>query len=935
MSSRPLVIVESPAKAKTIGQFLGNGYTVMASIGHVVDLPSSGLCVDVDKGFELTYEVTKKDVVRDLKAALAKSSELYLATDEDREGEAIAWHLKNQLRPKVPVKRMVFHEITKRAIQEAVDKSRDIDGGLVDAQEARRTLDRLYGYEVSPVLWRKVKTGLSAGRVQSPSIRLIVERERERMAFRSAAYWDVVATHPMSPQFESTLTAVGEKRVATGKDFDEKGMLKKADEFVALSEKTVRDLAARIAGQSFTVKSVDEKPSSSSPKPPFMTSTLQQEAGRKLNMSAQQVMRVAQGLYERGYITYMRTDSTNLSETAITAARAQIKELFGDEYLPPEPRTYVKKVRNAQEAHEAIRPAGEAFRTPEELSGELNATEMKLYDLVWKRTLACQMVNAVGFSVSVKLGVAEVEFSASGRTLTHKGYLRAYVESSDETDAEREDIEAVLPKLSVGDSVPVEKLEPKGHATSPPARYTEASLVKKLEELGIGRPSTYASIMGTLQAKYVWKKGNALIPGWTAFAVVALMEKHFHDLVDYRFTAKMEEDLDEIADGHQKKVPFLTDFYWGPKKKGGLHDQVNKNLSKIDAAEINSIPIGADPDGVDIVVKPGRYGPYLKRGEDTVSVPETLAPDEMTVHRALELLAAPKGDVPIGKDTVTGLNVYVKQGRFGPYVQLGEMSDDKKAEKPKTASLFKNMKVEEVDLKKALDLLSLPRTLGEKDGKPVTAHNGRYGPYVRWGDETRNLGVENEPKLLTLTLEEALAELSKPRQFRGRGQPKAPLKTFGADPVSGKEIVLKEGRFGMYVTDGETNATLRRGDGPEDMSPERAQELLAARREYLSSPEGQARMGRRAAKKAAKVAAKKVGKSANSEAAAPASKKVAKGAKVANQPPSPSAPKDGKVAKVGKAAQPKAKPPSAKPPGKPAKPVASKGSKTKGKRKSA
>ncbi len=907
--SRPLVIVESPAKAKTIGQFLGKDFTVMASIGHVVDLPSSGLCVDVDKDFELTYEVTKKDVVRDLKAALQKSSELYLATDEDREGEAIAWHLKQQLKPKVPVKRMVFHEITKRAIQEAVQNSRDINEGLVDAQEARRTLDRLYGYEVSPVLWRKVKTGLSAGRVQSPSIRLIVERERERMAFRSATYWDVIAGHPTQPAFESTLTGVAQKRVAVGKDFDEKGQLKKADEVVALTEADARGIAQRITGKSFTVKSVDEKPATSSPKPPFMTSTLQQEAGRKLNMSAQQVMRVAQGLYERGYITYMRTDSTNLSETAITAARAQIKELFGDEYLPPEPRTYVKKVRNAQEAHEAIRPAGEAFRTPEELSSELNATELKLYDLIWKRTLACQMVNAVGFSVSVKLTVDDVEFSASGRTLTHKGYLRAYVESSDEAGEEREDTEAALPKLAVGDTVPVEKLEPKGHTTSPPARYTEASLVKKLEELGIGRPSTYASIMGTLQAKYVWKKGTALIPSWTAFAVVALMEKHFDRLVDYEFTRKMEEDLDEIAGGQQQKVPFLNEFYWGPKKKGGLHEQVNKNLSKIDAAEINSIPIGVDPNGVEIVVKPGRYGPYLKRGEDTVSVPETLAPDEMTVEKALELLSAPKGDVPIGQDPVTGLNVYVKQGRFGPYVQLGEMSDDEKAEKPKTASLFKSMKVEDVKLDVALQLLSLPRTLGEKDGKPVTAHNGRYGPYVKWGDETRNLGVENEPKLLTLTLEEALAELAKPRQFRGRGQPKPPLKEFGPDPVSGKPIVLKEGRFGLYVTDGETNATLRRGDEPQDISPERAQELLAARREYLASPEGMARMGKRAAKKAAKDAAKKAAKDA-----AKAAKKAEKNGSPKNGPE--------KKAPAAKAEKPASK--KAAPAPKPAKKAAAK-----------
>jgi DNA topoisomerase-1 len=906
--SRPLVIVESPAKAKTIGQFLGNNYNVMASVGHVVDLPSSGLCVDVDHDFKLTYEVTKKDVLRDLKAALSKANELYLATDEDREGEAIAWHLKEQLKPRVPVKRMVFHEITKSAIAEAVDHSREIDPGLVDAQETRRTLDRLYGYEVSPVLWRKVKTGLSAGRVQSPSLRLIVERERERMKFRSASYWDIIAQHPTQPAFESTLSSLKGRKVAVGKDFDSKGKLD--GDAVAVDEAQARALAQTLSGKSFTVNSVEEKPARSSPKPPFMTSTMQQEGGRKLNMSAQQVMRIAQGLYERGYITYMRTDSTNLSETAVKAARAIISERWPD-CLPAEPRVYVKKVKNAQEAHEAIRPAGEVFRTPDELSGELNATELKLYDLIYKRTVACQMTDAVGYSVSVKMGVDEVEFSASGRTLTNKGFLQVYVEKSD--DGPDEDTEAALPKLAVGDTVPVGALEPKGHVTSPPARYTEASLVKKLEEHGIGRPSTYASIMGTLLAKYVWKKGNALIPGWAAFAVVNLMEKHFGELVDYKFTAKMEDDLDEIANGDQKKVPYLKEFYWGPNKKGGLHQQVSKNLDKIDAAEINSIIIGKDPEGAELVVKPGRYGPYLKRGEDTVSVPENLPPDEMTVEKAMQLLSAPKGDVPIGKDPQTGMNVYVKQGRFGPYVQLGELVDGQ--EKPKTASLFRSMLVEHVDLTKALELLSLPRTLGEKDGVPVTAHNGRYGPYVKCGEETRNLGIENEAKLLTLTLEEALAALAQPRQFRGRGQPKPPLKTFGPDPVSKKEIVLKEGRFGMYVTDGETNATLRRGETPEELSPERAQELLAARREYMESPEGQARAGKRAAKKAAAKAAKaKTPKAAKTDEAKPAkAPKAAKAAKPPKEPPEPKAARSaGKAKKSAKAAPAAKKKPKGK-----------------------
>ncbi|MHB8873234.1 MAG: type I DNA topoisomerase [Myxococcaceae bacterium] len=848
---KPLVIVESPAKAKTIGQFLGSDYKVLASVGHVVDLPSSGLCVDVDNDFKLTYEVTKKDVVKELKEALKGASHLYLATDEDREGEAIAWHVQEQLKPRVPVRRMVFHEITKRAIKEALESPREVDMGLVDAQEARRTLDRLYGYEVSPVLWRKVKTGLSAGRVQSPAIRLIVQRERERMAFRSVTYWDITATHPMSPAFESTLTQLAGARVATGKDFDEQGKL--TSNATRLDEAAAKGLAERLAGRSFTVRSQDKKPYRSSPKPPFMTSTLQQEGGRKLHMSAQQVMRVAQGLYERGYITYMRTDSTTLSQTAVDAARAQVKQLFGEQFLPEAPRQYAKKVKNAQEAHEAVRPAGEAFRTPEELAGELSGGELKLYELIWKRTLACQMADAEGESVSLKLDAVtssdeRCEFSASGRTILFRGYLRAYVESTDDSEAPLDDQESPLPVLNEGAEVPVASLESKGHTTSPPARYTEASLVKKLEELGIGRPSTYASIMGTLQAKYVWKKGQALIPNWDAFAVVALMEKHFDELVDLAFTAQMEDDLDEIAGGERERVSFLKEFYFGDRKHKGLKKQVTENIEKIDAAAINSIPIGKDPNGVDIIVKPGRYGPYIKRGEDTVSVPESLAPDEVTVEKALQLLAAPKGDTPIGEDPATSLPVFVKQGRFGPYVQLGVVKDD--GPKPKTQSLFRTMKPEEVTLAQALQLLTLPRTLGvAPDGEPVVAHNGKFGPYLVKGKDSRNLGVENEPKLLTMTLDEALEIFKQPKQFRGRGQPKPPLATFGKDPVSGKEIVLKEGRFGLYLTDGETNASLRRGEEPSELNPERAVEMLAQRREYMASPEGQAKAAQRAAKK--------------------------------------------------------------------------------------
>jgi DNA topoisomerase-1 len=890
--AKPLVIVESPAKAKTIGQFLGSDYKVMASVGHVVDLPSSGLCVDVENDFKLTYEVTKKDVVRDLKDALKGASELYLATDEDREGEAIAWHLQEQLKPKVPTRRMVFHEITKKAIQAAVSNSREINMGLVDAQETRRTLDRLYGYEVSPVLWRKVKTGLSAGRVQSPTIRLIVERERERMRFHTVTYWDLSAQHTTTPGFESGLFTVGGQRVASGKDFDENGKLENANAVWA-DEARAKALQAGLEGQTFTVKSLETRPYRSTPKAPFMTSTLQQEGGRKLNMSAQQVMRLAQGLYEGGYITYMRTDSTNLSETAITAARAQITQLFGERYLSPEPRQYNRKVKNAQEAHEAIRPAGEAFRTPDELATELNASQLKLYDLIWKRTLACQMADSEGESLSVKISASTkageaVEFSASGRTISFHGFLKAYVESSDE--ATSDDQETALPPLKEGQVLPVSLLEAKGHVTSPPARYTEASLVKKLEELGIGRPSTYASIMGTLQAKYVWKKGQALIPNWEAFAVVALMEKHFVDLVDLEFTAELEKDLDTIASGEREKVNFLKEFYFGDKKHRGLKKQVTQNIEDIDAAAINSIHIGEDPNGVEIVVKPGRFGPYIKRGEDTVGLPETLPPDEVTVEKAMAMFAAPKGDVPIGVDEATKLNVYVKQGRFGPYVQLGEVTDDSK---PKTASLFKTMKPEEVTLPVALQLLTLPRLVGvTAEGEEITASNGRFGPYVTKAKpgaknnekDSRNLGVEAEAKLLTLTMEEALEIFKQPKQFRGRGAPKPPLASW-PNPAGGPDIVLKEGRFGLYVTDGETNASLRKGDEPGDLNAERVVELLVQRREYMASPEGQERAARRGAKKAKKAKAPKA--KAAKAVAVPEAEKPAKKASPAKKAAAP------------------------------------------------
>ncbi|MBL8915152.1 MAG: type I DNA topoisomerase [Archangium sp.] len=934
MASKPLVIVESPAKAKTIGQFLGSDFTVMASVGHVVDLPSgSNLAVDVDNDFKLTYEVTKPEVIRDLKGALKGASELYLATDEDREGEAIAWHLREQLKPKVPVKRMVFHEITKKAIAEAVEKSRQIDMGLVEAQEARRTLDRLYGYQVSKVLWYKIRGGLSAGRVQSPAIRLIVQRELERMNFRAVSYWDVTAKHPTTPAFESKLWTVKGQRVASGKDFSDRGELT-TEGAVWIDEARAKAIADGLAGTEFKVKSLETRPYTSSPKPPFMTSTLQQEGGRKLGMSAQQVMRVAQGLYEQGYITYMRTDSTSLSETALTAARAQVKELYGEKFVPAEPRIYTRKVKNAQEAHEAIRPAGESFRTPDELKSELQSAPLKLYTLIWQRTLASQMTDAEGESVSLKLAAStkqgdDVEFSSSGRTITFRGYLEVYVEGSDDAGG-RDDQESPLPQLKEGDVVPVEALTADGHNTSPPARFTEASLVKKLEELGIGRPSTYASIIGTLQAKYVWKKGQALVPNWDAFAVVKLMEKHFEDLVDLEFTAEMDEALDKIASGELEKVPYLKEFYNGKGKHRGLKSLVSeKNLDTIDAAEINSIPIGGSDSGV--VVKPGKYGPYIRRGEDTVSVPDSVLPDELTLARAQELLAAPKSDTPIGVDPATGKNVYVRTGRFGPYVQLGEMPPDppkgskkKKPkegepvpERPKTVSIFKTMKPETVTLEVALELLTLPRTLGVTDeGESVVAQNGRYGPYLMKmkdgkSTDSRNLGVENEAKLLTITLPEAMEIFKQPKQFRGRGQPK-PVTIIGKDPDTGKDIQLKEGKFGHYVTDGETNASLRKGDDPGSLTIERALELMVLRREYMASPEGMAKAAAKGAKKAAKAAKARLAKDAKKAAEAGAKgEKPAKSAKAPAKAEKPAAKKAEKkaapAAKKEKKAAPAAK----------------------------
>ncbi|MFG2411073.1 type I DNA topoisomerase [Streptomyces goshikiensis] len=865
---RRLVIVESPAKAKTIKGYLGPGYVVEASVGHIRDLPSGAaevpdkytgevrrLGVDVEHDFAPIYVVNadKKAQVRKLKELLAESDELFLATDEDREGEAIAWHLQEVLKPKVPVHRMVFHEITKDAIRDAVANPRELNQRMVDAQETRRILDRLYGYEVSPVLWKKVMPKLSAGRVQSVATRLVVERERERIAFRTAEYWDLTGTFSTGRAGDasdpSTLVArlntVDGKRVAQGRDFGSNGQLK--SEVLHLDEANARALAAALADTSFAVRSVESKPYRRSPYAPFRTTTLQQEASRKLGFGAKATMQVAQKLYENGFITYMRTDSTTLSETAVSAARAQVTQLYGADYLPEKPRVYAGKVKNAQEAHEAIRPSGDRFRTPAETG--LTGDQFRLYELIWKRTVASQMKDAVGNSVTVKIGGRasdgrDAEFSASGKTITFHGFMKAYVEGADDPNAELDDREKRLPQVAEGDALSAEEITADGHSTKPPARYTEASLVKELEEREIGRPSTYASIIGTiLDRGYVFKKGTALVPSFLSFAVVNLLETHFGRLVDYDFTAKMEDDLDRIARGEAQSVPWLKRFYFGSEDAtevvpangdhlGGLKELVT-DLGAIDAREISSFPVG---DGV--VLRVGRYGPYVERGEkdaeghQRADVPDDLAPDELTVEYAEELFAKPSGEFELGKDPVSGNEIVAKDGRYGPYVTEilpeGTPKTGKNAVKPRTASLFKSMTLDTVTLDEALKLMSLPRVVGaDAEGVEITAQNGRYGPYLKKGTDSRSL--ETEDQLFSITLDEALAIYAQPKQ-RGRAAAKPPLKELGTDPVSEKPVVVKDGRFGPYVTDGETNATLRRDDDVETITPERGYELLAEKR---------------------------------------------------------------------------------------------------------
>ena len=890
---KALVIVESPAKARTISGMLGPDFIVESSVGHIRDLPRGAdevpaafkgeswarLGVDVDNGFKPLYVISapKKSVVANLKKLLKGADELYLATDEDREGESIAWHLSEVLSPTVPVKRMVFHEITPAAIARAVDEWRDLDRRLVDAQEARRILDRLYGYEVSPVLWRKVMPRLSAGRVQSVATRMVVERERARMRFRSATWWGVEGTFTRAASsFGATLVALGGETVATGKDFDDHGERTGKGSVRVLGEDEATSVAGALAGRSFAVSAVTERPFRRSPAAPFMTSTLQQEAGRKLRFSAQRAMQVAQRLYEQGFITYMRTDSTTLSDQALTAARTQAREMYGDAYVPDGPRRYERKVKNAQEAHEAIRPSGESFRTPDQAARELSGDELRLYELIWKRTVASQMNDATGTSAQVRLTAAvpeglaegqEAEFSASGRVIAFPGFLRAYVEGEDDPEAELADREVVLPTLAVGDVVAGSAFEPGSHATQPPARYTEASLVKAMEELGVGRPSTYASVIATiLDRGYVWKKGTALVPSFTAFAVVGLLERYFGDLVDYGFTAAMEDDLDEIAAGREEALPWLTRFYFGSAEPGaanghgdevevaGLKATVAAHLSEIDAREINSIPLGNGTDGEPIVARVGRYGPYLQRGEDRASVPDDMAPDELTIERAEEILAAPSNDRVLGTDPESGLDVQVKAGRFGPYVQVGEVTEG--GERPRTASLFSSMEPATLTLEQALELLRIPRTVGTdpETGEDIVAHNGRFGPYLKRGSDTRSLASEDQ--LLTVTLDEGRALFAQPKQRRGRAAA-PPLRELGTDPTTNLPVVVKEGRFGPYVTDGTTNASLRKGDVVESIGMDRASELLAERR--AAGPSKKKKSAKKAAPVKKKAAAKKAG----------------------------------------------------------------------------
>ncbi|QPK81494.1 type I DNA topoisomerase [Schaalia sp. ZJ405] len=896
MGASKLVIVESPAKAATIEGYLGPDYHVTASIGHIRDLPQpkdlpadmkkgpyGRFAVSVDDGFVPYYAVNpdKKKKITELKRALKEADELYLATDEDREGEAIAWHLLEVLKPKIPVKRMVFHEITREAIARALDNTRELDTDLVDAQETRRILDRLYGYEISPLLWRKIRPSLSAGRVQSVATRLVVDRERERMRHISAEYWSIDTVIESGGQsFAARVVSVDGHAVATGSDFSEQGQL--SDKAVKagathIDAQRAQALAQALAASSSSmIDSVTQKPYRRRPAAPFTTSTLQQEASRKLHWNAASTMRTAQSLYESGYITYMRTDSTALSSQAISAARSQAAELYGRDAVAQSPRVYGKVAKGAQEAHEAIRPAGDHFRTPDEVSGMLSRQQLALYDLIWKRTVASQMADAVGFTATIRVltGVSvdgeryDVISSASGTVITAPGFRLAYEEGRDKGRYDKESArsEIVLPQVNEGDEASVEDATAEGHQTQPPGRYTEATLVKTMEDLGIGRPSTYAATIQTIGDRgYVTHRGQYLVPTWLAFSVTRLLEDNLANLVDYDFTASMETDLDRIAAGQEDRTEFLTHFFLGEDgtgTTGGLQHQVESLGDDIDARAVNSMSVGEG-----VVVRVGRYGPYLEKTDGTrANIPDGIAPDEMTDEKIAELftLAADDGR-ELGLDPVTGHMLIAKNGRFGPYVtEILPSEDDaeesasdateqaaksagtkgatrrkKTAVKPRTASLFKSMDLATVTRDDAVKLLSLPREVGVDpvSGDVITAQNGRYGPYLKKGTDSRTLSSEEQ--LLTISLDEALEIYSQPKT-RGRGVAKPPLREFGEDPISQRKVVVKDGRFGPYITDGETNVTVPRAETVEDLTEERAFELLADKRAKGPAPKKRA-----------------------------------------------------------------------------------------------
>ena len=973
---KTLVIVESATKAKKIQPYLGDKYIVEASVGHIRDLPRGAadvpakykkeswarLGVNPEDDFAPLYVVSpdKKKKVADLKSKLKQCDQLYLATDPDREGEAIAWHLLEVLKPKVPVRRMVFNEITKSAILEAADNTRDLDYNLIDAQETRRILDRLYGYEVSPVLWKKVMPRLSAGRVQSVATRVIVERERERMAFIPADYWDLAATldtgaadadNPAT--FDARLTAVNSKRVALGRDFDDRGNVKSKD-VIVITEPQAKALETALRGADMQVAGVEHKPYTRKPYAPFMTSTLQQEAGRRLHFTSERTMRIAQRLYENGHITYMRTDSTSLSKQGLSAARNSATSIYGAEYVSDSPRVYDRKVKNSQEAHEAIRPAGESFATPGQLSGQLDAEEFKLYDLIWKRTVASQMADAKGTSMKVTVagnattdnGSYDVEFSATGRTITFPGFLKAY--GADDAKGDKKG-ETRLPHLEEGRALTAKEVSAEGHSTNPPARYTEASLVKKMEDLGIGRPSTYASIIKTIQDRgYVVSRGNALVPSWVAFAVVGLLEENFTELVDYDFTSSMEDELDQIATGIEDGTAWLNGFYFGNAeaneqkaasiaRHGGLKSLIDVNLEAIDARKVNSLLLYTDTEGRDVFVRVGRYGPYIERAVGTnddgsieyqrANLSETVTPDGLNEELAEKLFATPQGGRELGENPENGRMIVAKEGRFGPYVtEIVREDEREKAEgeaeevvakeraeedkqraeegkraknwetktaakqkekrvkeyienklKPGTASLFSSMEPSTVTLEEALKLLSLPREVGEDDGVMITAQNGRYGPYLKKGNDSRSLAKEEQ--IFTVTLDEARRIYAEPKR-RGRAAAQPPIKQLGDNDVSGKPMTVKDGRFGPYVTDGTTNASLRRGDDPEQLTDARANELLSERRAKEASGETKKKSTKKSSKKTTKKkATKKATKKSTKKAGKKATKKPSPGTK--------------------------------------------------------